>query len=87
MKMEGKQTPPQMQLDIMKDTTIIRCDNKIVDTEKGVEYTCNGEAFDQAIELRKISALVSPTGKAGVVPVPYYYCMKCGMRMNLEKVQ
>ena len=45
--MEGKQAPPQMQLDIMKDTTILRCDNKIVDTEKGVEYTCNGEAFDQ----------------------------------------
>ena len=85
--MEGKQAPPQMQIDIMKDTTIMRCENKIVDTEKGIEFDCNGTAFDQATELRKISALVSPTGQAGVIPVPYYYCLKCGNRIDLEKIQ
>ena len=48
---------------------------------------CGNKGFRQTMMLKKLSALVSPTGKAGVVPVPYYYCMKCGMRMNLEKVQ
>ena len=82
MKFEGQQ--PQVQLDVMKDTTIIKCENKIVDN--GVEFECGGTAFDRAIELRKLSALVSPTGKAGVIPVPYYYCIKCGHRIDLEKI-
>ena len=47
---------------------------------------CDGEAFDQAIELRKVSALVSPNGKVGVVPVPFYYCLKCGARKDLTSI-
>ena len=85
MKLEGQQ--PQMNIDVMKDTTVLKCENKIVDSEKGVEFDCNGEAFDQAVELRKLSALVSPNGQAGVIPVPYYYCMKCGSRIDLTKVK
>ncbi len=83
MKLEGQQ--PQVQLDIMKDTSIIKCEGKVVDN--AVEFDCNGTAFDQATELRKVSALVSPTGQAGVIPVPYYYCLKCGTRMDMEKIK
>ena len=83
MKLEGQQTQPQMQLDVMKDTKPIKCSAKRVDLEKGIEVICEGMAFDQATELRKVSALVSPTGQVGVVPVPFYFCMECGAKKDL----
>jgi hypothetical protein len=30
------------------------------------------------IELRKVSALVSPTGKETIVPMQLFACIKCG---------
>jgi len=87
MKLEGQQQPPQMNIDIMKDTKVIVCGAKQVDLEKGIEIVCDGEAFDEAVELRKVSALVSPNGKVGVVPVPFYYCLKCGARKDLSSIQ
>ena len=86
MKLDGQQQPPQMSLDIMKDTKVIVCGAKQVDLEKGIEVVCDGEAFDEAVELRKVSALVSPNGKVGVVPVPFYYCLKCGARKDLSSI-
>ena len=85
MKLEGQQ--PQVNIDVMKDTSIIKCENKLIDAKNSVEYDCDGEAFDQALELRKVSALVSPTGKVGVIPVPFYYCIKCGSRVDLTEIQ
>ena len=85
MKLDGQQ--PQMNIDIMKDTKPIVCEAKRVDLEKGVEIVCNGEAYDQAIELRKVSALVSHTGQVGVVPVPFYYCLQCGARKDLTGIR
>ena len=85
MKLDGQQ--PQMNIDIMKDTKPIVCGAKRVDLEKGIEVVCDGESFDQAIELRKVSALVSPNGKVGVVPVPFYYCLKCGARKDLTSIR
>ena len=88
MKLEGQgQQPPQMNIDIMKDTKPIVCGAKQVDLEKGVEVVCDGTAYDEAIELRKISALVSPNGKVGVVPVPFYFCLKCGARKDLAGIK
>ena len=51
MKLDGQQQPPQMSLDIMKDTKVIVCGAKQVDLEKGIEVVCDGEAFDEAVEL------------------------------------
>ena len=76
MKLDGQQ--PQMNIDIMKDTKPIVCGAKRVDLEKGVEIVCDGESFDQAIELRKVSALVSPTGKEAIVPIQVFACGNCG---------
>lgn len=39
---------------------------------------CNKEAFQEAVVLRKISALISPTGKEGFVPVQVFACVACG---------
>ena len=39
---------------------------------------CDNEVFQPAFLLRKVSALVSPTGKETVVPVQLFACIKCG---------
>jgi uncharacterized Zn finger protein len=39
---------------------------------------CGKEAFQEAVVLRKISALLSPTGKEGFIQVPVFACVACG---------
>ena len=39
---------------------------------------CGGEAFQEAMMLRKVSALLSGTGKEGYLPVQIMACVKCG---------
>lgn len=38
---------------------------------------CGGEAFVPAFLLRKVSALVSPTGKETVLPIQLFACAHC----------
>ncbi len=56
-------------------------------SEQGIDITktsptrceaCGKEAFQQSFILRKISALLSPTGKDGFVPVQVFSCVACG---------
>lgn len=58
-------TQPQVNFDISQaeDVTCERCGN----------YT-----FEQIMLMKKISALVSPTGKDAVVPIPTFSCNACG---------
>jgi hypothetical protein len=39
---------------------------------------CGNHTFEQGVFLREISALLSPTGKAGIIPVPTFCCNACG---------
>lgn len=39
---------------------------------------CGSKVFREAIILKKVSALVSPTGKEELYPIPVYVCDKCG---------
>jgi uncharacterized Zn finger protein len=39
---------------------------------------CNSEIFQPVFLLRKVSALVSPSGKETVVPVQVFACQSCG---------
>ena len=55
----------QQQLDISKADTIT-CDE------------CGNASFIQAFFLKKISALMSPTGKEAVVPMQVFSCGNCG---------
>ena len=60
--------PPRqdgLQLDISKTDTIV-CEN------------CGNASFIQAFFLKKVSALVSPTGKEAVVPIQVFSCGNCG---------
>ncbi len=60
----GKQ-PPQAQIDI-NDTEIVKCDD------------CGNASFIQAFFLRRLSALMSPTGQEAMIPVQIYSCGNCG---------
>jgi uncharacterized Zn finger protein len=39
---------------------------------------CGNAAFEPAFLLRKVSALVSPSGKETVVPIQLFACNNCG---------
>ena len=39
---------------------------------------CNGKVFRQASMFKILSALVSPTGKEQIVPIPVFRCDDCG---------
>ena len=60
--------PPRqdgLQLDISKTDTIV-CEN------------CGNASFIQAFFLKKVSALVSPTGKEAIIPMQVFSCGNCG---------
>ena len=64
--MGGKDQPKtQVKLDL-KDLTDIVCEN------------CEGKFFRQVNAFKRISALVSPTGKQQIIPVPVFRCDECG---------
>ena len=55
----------QVQIDISKADTIT-CDD------------CGNASFIQAFFLKKISALMSPTGKEALIPMQVFSCGNCG---------
>ena len=58
-------TTPQVRVDLsMADD--ITCDS------------CGNYTFTSVILMKKLSALVSPTGKEGIVPIESYACNACG---------
>jgi uncharacterized Zn finger protein len=69
-KKMGNMAPPQLDIDISQadDVACERCGN----------YT-----FEQIVLMKRLSAIMSPTGKEVVVPVgPVYACNACG---NINK--
>ena len=68
MSSHPKGMPPRedgLQIDISKTDTIT-CEN------------CGNASFIQAFFLKKVSALVSPTGKEAVIPIQVFSCGNCG---------
>jgi len=49
-----------------EDTTGIQCTN------------CNSEFFTPVYMLRRVSALISPTGREELIQVPVMACANCG---------
>ena len=43
-----------------------------------VVCSCGSKVFHEAVVLKKISALMSGTGREELVPIPVYVCDKCG---------
>ena len=57
--------PSQTQVDI-NDTEMVKCDD------------CGNASFIQAFFLRKLSALMSPTGQETIIPIEVFSCGNCG---------
>ena len=58
------QQPPQ-EIDISQTDTIT-CEK------------CGNASFKQSYFLKRVSALVSPTGKEAIVPIQVFACGNCG---------
>jgi hypothetical protein len=43
---------------------------------------CGNYTFEQVALMKKVSALISPSGKEGVMPIPVFACSACG---NINK--
>jgi uncharacterized Zn finger protein len=57
--------PVQMNVNL-EDTTEITCEN------------CSNNVFQQGVMLRGISRFITMTQQDGVMPIPTFYCAKCG---------
>ena len=55
---------PQMQVD-MSQTTAEICEK------------CENDTFTQVYKMRKLSALLSPTGQPTMIPMQVFSCVKC----------
>jgi len=51
---------------------------KMVVESPNVVCECGCKIFVPAVALKKVSALVSPTGKEEIIDIPVYICSKCG---------
>lgn len=49
----------------LNQTTAIKCDQ------------CGNESFQEALHLRKVSALLTGTGQPGLYPIPVFVCTNC----------
>lgn len=65
--MRPPNTPPapQLNIDFSKATDVV-CDR------------CGNATFQEVVLMKHLSAIVSPTGKAGNVPIPTFSCAACG---------
>lgn len=61
--LQGGMGQPRLSLDQLQDITCENCDN---------------DTFVQAVMLKRVSALVSPNGEAGIVPIETFACVSCG---------
>lgn len=57
----------QQQVNVdMTQTTPVKCDE------------CGCEHFEQVVRMRRLSAILSPTGKEALIPMPVFACKNCG---------
>jgi len=56
---------PQMNVDFSQ-TTAETCES------------CENDTFTQVYQMRKLSALLSPTGEPTMIPIQVFACAKCG---------
>jgi hypothetical protein len=59
--------------DLLKDATEIAC-------------SCGNEHFVAAINLKKVSALISPTKREEIAQVGVLICSKCGLQFERPKI-
>lgn len=62
-QMRGQQQQQMPDLSLAQD---IVCEN------------CGNLTFEEVLLMKKVSALMSPNGKEGIVPIPTFACVACG---------
>lgn len=55
----------EMPMASLQDTSAVTCTQ------------CGESLFEQALILRKLSAILSGTGKPAYIPIPVFKCAKC----------
>lgn len=58
--------PPRGKPVGIKDTYEVTCDK------------CKGNTFTEVSLMRKVSAIMTGTGKPSYIPIPTFACSKCG---------
>lgn len=66
MQNQNKQTQQRVNIDLSQ-------------SESMVCKECGSEQFKMEYLIRKVSALLSPTGEEMVVPIQIFSCSKCGI--------
>ena len=75
MIVPGKDGQSQQTVDISQ-TNPVKCEK------------CQNQTFKQTMLLRKLSALVSPSGQETVIPIGVFACEKCGhVNAEFEKME
>lgn len=62
----------------MEKPTTAHINIDLKQTKQTICEKCNCEAFQEAFMLRKVSALLSATGKEGYIPIQVFACVGCG---------
>lgn len=62
----------------MNRANVIPTQIDLKNTESTLCESCGGETFQEALILRKVSPLLTGTGKEGFLPVQVFACAKCG---------
>ena len=65
MIIPGKDGQTQQTVDISQ-TNPVKCEK------------CENQTFKQTLLIRKLSALVSPSGQDAIIPMQVFSCDKCG---------
>jgi hypothetical protein len=63
--MDMNNQPPSLKVDL-SDADDVTCDK------------CGNYTFQEVMLFKKVSAIQSPTGKTGIVPIPTFACNACG---------
>ena len=75
MNMQPQKPLPQQQVQVdLKDADTMKC------------QACGNSIFIQGYVIKKISAIVSPTGKEVIAPIQVFNCGNCGEMLPLQEL-
>jgi ribosomal protein S27AE len=73
--MKPQKPLPQQQVQVdLKDADTMKCQK------------CGNSIFIQGYVIKKISAIVSPTGKEVIAPIQVFNCGNCGEMLPLQEL-
>jgi hypothetical protein len=52
---------------------------EMIRNSQTISCDCGGKIFEEKIIFKKLSAILSPSGKEEVIPMPVIVCMDCGL--------